>query len=122
MHVRSWTHDEDTPDPMLQEQFQIAMDATQIRTPELIEACREVLVGRQPGADVAQKHKIDASSLYRALATVKAKWEEICANEEWEYVPLAFPKSIMKVMLEFQREQLARYADQRSKGGRANQK
>jgi DNA-directed RNA polymerase specialized sigma24 family protein len=118
MHVRSWTHDEDTPDPMLQEQFQIAMDATQIRTPELIEACRAVLVDQLPAAEVAQKHGIDPSSVYRAIATVKAKWEEICAKEEWEYVPLAFPKSIMRVMLEFERDLLARYSEQRGKGGR----
>ncbi|MDY6949668.1 MAG: hypothetical protein SXG53_28660 [Pseudomonadota bacterium] len=107
---------------MLQEQFQIAMDATQIRTPELIDACREVLVDGLPAAEVAQKHKIDPSSVYRAIATVKAKWEEICAKEEWEYVPLAFPKSIMRVMLEFERDLLARYSERRIKRTRTKRK
>lgn len=122
MRVRSWTHEEDAPDSMLQEQFQIAMDATKIRTPELIEACRAVLVDGLPTADVAAKNKIEPSSVYRAIATVKAKWEEICAKEEWTYAPLAFPESMMKVMLEFERDLLARYSAKRGKRVRTKQK
>ena len=48
----SWMQDE-APDPMLQEQFQLALDATQIRTPELIEACRSVLVDGKLATEVA---------------------------------------------------------------------
>lgn len=122
MPSRSWTHDENTTDPMLQEQFQIALDATRIRTPELIEACRAVLVEDLPAADVAAKNEIQPSRVYRAIATVKAKWDEICANEEWECHPLAFPQPIMKVVLEFQRDLLARYSEKRGKRRRAKRK
>jgi hypothetical protein len=112
----SWIEDE-TPDPMLQEQFQLALDATQIRTPELIEACRSVMVDGQVATEVAQQRQMEPSNIYRAISTIKEKWDQICTEEDWEYVPLAFPRSIMKVMLEFQREQLSQYRDQKDKRG-----
>ncbi len=116
----SWMQDE-APDPMLQEQFQLALDATQIRTPELIEACRSHLVDGKLATEVAQQHDIDVSSVYRAVTTIREKWDQICTEEEWEYRPLAFPRSIMKVLLEFQREQLSQYRDQKdNRGGRKN--
>jgi hypothetical protein len=70
---------------------------------------------------MAQQRKMEVSNIYRAIATIKDKWDQICAEEDWEYLPLAFPRSIMKVLLEFQREQLGQYGDQKDKrGGRKN--
>ncbi len=106
---------------MLQEQFQLALDATQIRTPELIEACRSVLVDGRLVTEVARKHKIEQSSVSRAVTTVRERWDQICTQEDWEYVPLAFPRSLMKVLLEFQREHLSKYSEKKGKrGGRKN--
>jgi hypothetical protein len=116
----SWTQ-EGFPDPMLQEQFQLALDATQIRTPELIEACRAVLVDGKLATEVAQQREIEVSNIYRAVTNIKEKWDQICTQEDWEYLPLAFPRSIMKVLLEFQQLQLNKYSDQKDKrGGRKN--
>ena len=112
MELSSWTYEPADRDPMLAEQFQIAVDATQIRKPELIEACKDVLVEGLQATEAAQRRNIDdVTSVYRAIATVREKWEQICTAEEWEFVPLAFPKEIMKALKEFQREQLKRYSD-----------
>ena len=112
MELSSWTYEPADRDPMLAEQFQIAVDATQIRKPELIEACKDVLVEGLQATEAAQRRNIDdVTSVYRAIATVREKWEQICTAEEWEFVPLAFPKEIMRALKEFQREQLKRYSD-----------
>jgi predicted DNA-binding protein (UPF0251 family) len=111
MELSLWTYDPDR-DPMLAEQFQIAIDATQIRKPELIEALRDVLVEGLQATEAAQRRHIDdVTSVYRAIATVREKWDQICKDEGWEFVPLAFPREIMKALKEFQREQLNRYSD-----------
>jgi hypothetical protein len=58
-------------DPMVAEQFQIAIDATQIRKPELIEALRDVLVEGFQANEAAQRRNLgDVTSVYRAIATV----------------------------------------------------
>lgn len=108
-------------DPMLSEQFQIAVSATKIRRPELIEACKAVLVDGQVATDVAAKYSIDPAHVYRALTTIKERWDEICAEQGWDYVPLAFPRKLMKVMLEFQREQLEAYRSAGRKSKRQDQ-
>ena len=76
-----WTENEDEADPMLPEQFQIAMDRTQIRTPELIAACRSVLVENKKASEVAHARGLDAAHVRRAATTVREKWQEICTEQ-----------------------------------------
>jgi hypothetical protein len=111
-----WTENEDQADPMLPEQFQIAMDRTQIRTPELIAACRSVLVENKKASEVAQALRLDAAHVRRAVITVRDKWQEICKEQGWEYLPVALPRSAMKLVLEMQREQLEKYRAEEGKG------
>ena len=121
MERSSWTYEPADRDPMLAEQFQIAVDATQIRKPELIDACRDVLVEGVQATEAAQRRNItDVPSVYRALASIREKWDQICRDEEWEFVPLAFPREIMKALKEFQRDQLKRYSDLKGKKRRRN--
>jgi|SRR5579884_1103919 len=117
MEQSSWKYESANLDPMLAEQFQIAIDATQIRKPELIEACRDVLVDGLPATEAAQKRNVDdVTTVYRAIATVKERWDQICTAEGWEFVPLAFPRTLMSALKEFQREQLKRYSEVKGKG------
>lgn len=116
MELSLWTYEPADRDPMLAEQFQIAIDATQIRKPELIEALRDVLVEGLQATEAAQRRKIDdVTTVYRAISTVREKWDQICRDEQWEFVPLAFPREIMKALKEFQRDQLKRYSDLKGK-------
>jgi hypothetical protein len=107
--------DDAEPDPMLPEQFEMALAETQIRTPKLIAVCRAVLVDGVAAPEIAQQHDVDVSRVYRATSTIRDKWKQICTEREWEYLPLAFPKSIMRVMLEFERELLRNDADRKGK-------
>jgi hypothetical protein len=123
MESQSRTLDEAEPDPMLPEQFEIAANATQIRKPELISASRAVLVDGAAAPEIAKKFNIDdVSNIYRAVSSIRQKWEQICAAEEWEYLPLAFPRSVMSVMLAFQRELLKNYGEKKAKRGRHTKK
>jgi hypothetical protein len=65
-------------------------------------------VAGEMATEVAQQRNMEVSNIYRALGTIKEKWDQISTDEDWEYKPLAFRRSLMKVMLEFQREQLHR--------------
>jgi len=103
------------PEPMLPEQFEIALAATQIRTPELIEACRAVLVKNETALKIAHDSDIAVSNIYRATATIKRKWEQICASEEWDYIPLAVPRSVTTAILVMQREVLKSYSEKKAK-------
>ena len=100
---------------MLPEQFEIALAATQIRTPELIEACRAVLVQNETALKIAHNSDIAVSNIYRATATIKRKWEQICASEEWDYIPLAVPRSVTTAILVMQREVLKSYSEKKAK-------
>lgn len=111
---------DEVPDPMLQEQFQLALDATQIRSRELIEACRSVLVNEKLATEVVQQHKIDVSSVSRGNHHHREVGPDLYPRGLGVYTA-CFPRSIMKVLLEFQREQLSQYRDQQDKrGGRKN--
>lgn len=116
MDRSSWTQEAEADlDPMLAEQFQIALDATKIRIPELREACRDVLVeGLEPPEAAARRKIDDVTSIYRAITTIKERWKQICVQEEWEYLPFAFPKTMTKLILELQREHLRQYSARNS--------
>jgi hypothetical protein len=123
MELPLWTNEPADRDPMLPEQFQIAINATKIRKPELIEALRDVLVEGLQVAEAAQRRNIDdVTSVYRAIPTVRERWDQICRDEEWEFVSLAFPREIMKALKEFQRDQLKRYSELKGKGRRRKKK
>lgn len=116
MDRSSWTPAEDDLDPMLPEQFEIALAATKIRIPELREACRDVLVdGLQP-PDAAKRRKVDdVPSVYRAITSIKERWKQICTDEGWDYLPFAFPRNLSTLVLELQREHLQRYSARKRK-------
>lgn len=121
--MESSTFDEAEPDPMLPEQFELAVNATQIRTPELIEACRAVLVDGAVAKEVAEKLEIeDVSNVYRALSTIKARWADICTEERWAYVPLAVPEDVIDTVMAFQRRLLKKYGEEQGKPGRRGKK
>ena len=113
---------ETEPDPMLPEQFELALAATQIRTPKLIEACRAVLVDDAAAPDIAGKLNIDVSSIYRATASIRQKWDEICTLEQWDYIPLAIPASLTNVVLAFQRELLKSVGEKKQKPSKRKRK
>lgn len=121
--MESGTFDEAEPDPMLPEQFEIAVSATQIRTPELIEACKAVLVEGVAAKEIAKKLKIDdVSNVYRAVKLIKRKWEKICAKEGWTYVPLALPGDVVDMAMAYQRNVLKKYSEKKGKRGRLGKK
>ena len=101
--------DNSDPDPMLAEQFEVALAATQIRAPELIAACRAVLVDGMLAPEAAKVHNVTASSIYRATASIRQKWEKICTKQDWVYAPVAAPREVMDVILAFQRNLLSAY-------------
>jgi hypothetical protein len=116
--MESTTFDEAEPDPMLPEQFEVALKATQIRKPELIEACKAVLVDGASGPEIAKKLNIDHSNVYRATSSIKKKWEEICAREGWTYVRLAVPEDLIDAVMAFERKLLKKYSEKKGKRGR----
>ncbi len=117
MHRSSWTRAaEPDLDPMLPEQFEIALAATKIRIPKLRDACRDVLVEElQPSEAAARRNIEDVTSISRAITTIKERWKQICAEEEWDYLTFAFPRKFTKLILELQREQLAQYSARKQK-------
>ncbi len=117
MHRSSWTRAaEPDLDPMLPEQFEIALAATKIRIPKLRDACRDVLVDElQPSEAAARRNIEDVTSISRAITTIKERWKQICAEEEWDYLTFAFPRKFTKLILELQREQLAQYSARKQK-------
>jgi hypothetical protein len=121
MALRSRTPETEL-DPMLPEQFELARAATQIRTPKLIEACRAVLVDHEAAPDIAAKLNIEVSSIYRATASIRQKWDEICTSEEWDYIPLAIPRTLTDVVLTFQRELLKGAGDRKPKSSKRKRK
>jgi hypothetical protein len=111
------TENEDDAEPMLLEQFNVAVDRTQIRTPELIAACKAVLVENKKASEIAQARNLDGAHVRRAVITIREKWQEICTEQGWEYLPIALPHSVMKLVLEMQHAQLEKYrADSKSDG------
>jgi hypothetical protein len=116
MDNSSWTYEEAVPDPMLAEQFKVALKSTQVRKPELIAACRDVMVEGLSATDAARQRNVDMPSISRAMKSIKEKWDQICAEEGWVPVPFAFPASWTKLLLEIQREQLDRYSALKDKG------
>jgi hypothetical protein len=121
--MESSTFDEAEPDPMLPEQFEIAVNATQIRTPELIAACKAVLVEGAVAKEIAEKLKIDdVSNVYRALKRIKRKWEKICAKEEWTCVSLALPGDVIDMAMAYERNLLKKYSEKKGKRSRRGKK
>ena len=121
--MRSRKFDEAEPEPMLPEQFEIAVNATQIRTPELIAACKAVLVEGAAPKEIAETLKIDdVSNVYRAMGIIKAKWEEICAAEKWTYVPLALSEEVVDMAMAYERNLLKKYTEKKGKRGRRGKK
>ncbi len=118
----SRTFDEAEQDPMLPEQFEIAVNATQIRTPELIQACRAVLVDDVPGPEIAEKLNIESSNVYRAVSSIRRKWKQICATERWECFPLAVPKDLIPTVMALQRKLLKDYSEKKGKRKRRGKK
>lgn len=117
MDRSSWTRAaEPDLDPMLPEQFEIALAATKIRIPELRDACRDVLVSELSPSEAAARRKIeDVTSISRAITTIKDRWRQICAEEEWEVLSFAFPKKLTKLILELQHDQLEQYKARKQK-------
>jgi hypothetical protein len=57
------------------------------------------------------------------MNTIRDKWQEICTEQGWESLPIALPRSAMKLVFEMQREQLEQYRSQEGKrGGRKKKK
>jgi hypothetical protein len=94
---------------MLPEQFQIALERTRTRNPKLITAARVVLVDGAMSSEVAERMGIDAAHVRRAVHGIREKWQTICSEQGWECLPIALPRSSMKLVLEMQREQLDRF-------------
>jgi len=120
--MRPRTFDEAEPDPMLPEQFEIAVNATQIRKPELIEACRAMFVDGVAATEIAKKLGIEVSNVYRAAGTIEGKWEEICAGERWTYLSLAIPEKFVPMVMEYQRDLLKGYSEKKGKRKRPAKK
>jgi hypothetical protein len=100
---------------MLKEQFEIAAAETRIRTPELIDAARLLLVEKESAADLAIRFGVETSKIYRAAKSIEDKWESICKKRGWSFVAIALPKRLMKLMLLVQSEEIADYRKFREK-------
>ena len=109
MGARTGIEYEDDAEPMLPEQFQIAIERTQIRSEELISACKAVLIESRKASEVAEELRLDSAHIRRAVITIREKWQEICGEQAWEYLPIALPHSSMQLVLKMQHEQFERY-------------
>jgi hypothetical protein len=109
MEAQTGTEYEDNAEPMLLEQFQIAIERTQIRSEELIAACKAVLVESKKASEVAQELGLDSAHVRRAVITIREKWQEICVERGWQYLPIALPHSSMQLVLKMQQEHLDAY-------------
>ena len=117
MDDSSGIYEEAESDPMLVEQFNVALKATQVRIPELIAACRDVMVEGLSTAEASRRHNIENSTtISRAVKTIRDKWDEICAEQGWTFMPVAVPTSWAKLLVEIQREQLDRYTALQDEG------
>jgi len=95
---------------MLREHFEIALAETRIRKPELIEAVRALIVDGESAPDVAARLGLkDTSPIYKAVATIKEKWSEICRERNWLFLPVALPERMMRIVLEIQAQELEDY-------------
>lgn len=101
---------------MLKEQFDVAAAETRIRSQELVDAARALLVDGESAVDIAQRLGVsDPSKINRAAASVEKKWEEICEKRGWSCVAIALPRRLMKAMLLVQAEEIADYQKSREK-------
>jgi len=101
---------------MLKEQFEIALGATRIRKPELIEAARALIVDGEAAPAVAARLGLkDTSPIYKAATTIQEKWLEICRQRNWTFLPVALPERMMRVVLEIQAEEFEDYQKGRRK-------
>lgn len=106
---------------MLKEQFDVAVAGTRIRKPQLIEAACAVIVNGEGAPEVAMRLGLpDTSQIYKTVASIQRKWAEICAQNNWIYLPLALPERMMRIILEIQAQELADY--QAGQGKRAKKK
>jgi hypothetical protein len=104
---------------MLKEQFETAVAETRIRTSELIEAARAVLVNRLDVPEAAKQFGIaDGSKIHRACSIIEKKWEEICVKRGWSFVAIALPKHLMDAMLTVQAFEIDEYRKARDKKSR----
>lgn len=95
---------------MLKEQFDIAAAETRIRSPQLIEAARAVLVDKERVPAVAKRLGIsEGPAIHRAIASIEKKWLEICDRRGWSLVSIALPKRIMEAMLMVQAGEIEDY-------------
>jgi len=59
----------------------------------------------------------DCAHVRHAVITIREKWRDICTEQGWEYLPIALPHSVMKLVLELQHAQLEKYrADSKGEG------
>lgn len=101
---------------MLKEQFEVAASESRIRSEELLEAARALLVDGENAANIAQRLGIsDPSKINRAAASIEKRWLEICEIRGWSFVAVALPKSLMNVILRVQAEEIAEYQRSRDK-------
>lgn len=101
---------------MLREHFETALAETHIRKPELIEAARALIVDGESAPDVAARLGLkDTSPIYKAVATIKEKWFEICRERNWIFLPVALPERMMRIVLEIQAQELEDYRRQQRK-------
>lgn len=101
---------------MLKEQFEVAVAETRIRSEELVDAARALLVDGESAVEIARRLGIsDPSKINRAAASVEKAWGAICEKRGWSFVAIALPKRLMKAMLLVQAEEIADYQKSREK-------
>lgn len=104
---------------MLKEQFDTAVAETRIRTPELVEGARALLVDKENVSTIAERLGIsDGTKINRAAQSIEKKWEEICQRQGWSFVALALPKHLMDAMLTVQAVEIEEYRKAREKKSR----
>ena len=102
---------------MLKEQFDVAVAQTRIRKPQLIDAACAVIVNGEGAPEVALRLGLpDTSQIYKTVASIQRKWTEICAQNNWTYLPVALPERMMRIILEIQTQELDDFKARQGKG------
>lgn len=74
-------HDETDIEPMTPEHFDIAVAEINFKRPEILNACRAVLIDGKRPTEAAEEFDIPQPQISRAVTRIQEKWQQLCERE-----------------------------------------